>query len=727
MKGVIYTWDVSYGKVYYGMLPDDISGSTGTNVAAYTINNVSVLNTITSKTIILDTQKYTYDGGAKTPSVTVKDGNTTLVANRDYKVTYSNNTNVGTATVTITGQGNYIGTKTTNFSINKATIKVNISGTRHAYDGAAHGISISVGTPSTGAKVLYGTERGKYTLTESPKYTDAGTYPIYYKVTATNYNDLEGTQNLEITGIDVNTLTSTISTNTYKYDGTAKTPEVTIKEGQKNLQKDRDYRVAYSNNINAGTGTLTITGQGNYSGTKTINFTITAKDINSESITLEKNTYTYDGRAKTPVVTVKDGSKTLTANTDYKVEYSNNTNVGTATVAITGQGNYTKTITKQFTIIKADIVVEEQENTITYDGQEHGITPNITTELRNPTIKYGTSEDECNLVSSPKYVNVGTYKIYYEISADNYNQYKGSMNLVINAKSIKQLNLTVEQEKYVYNGAERKPALVLKDGNTILVLDKDYKVEYSNNKNVGTAKIEITGIGNYKENISHTFIIEKADPTYRVPSGIVTAYGSKLKDVKLPEGFSWEEDLETDVGELGLNTFTCTYKPEDTANYNIITGLKVTVKVTEKLVVNIEKYITTMAEDEKTIYISGINAETSLERVQRNIETNGIMTIFEADGTKVTDNKEEIKTGMKLEIKTEAEEINYIYVVTGDNNGDGKFNSKDLLKLARYLAKIEKDLTGEYLYASNVYADKVINQTDLLKMARVMSGLDYFN
>ena len=82
---------------------------------------------------------------------------------------------------------------------------------------------------------------------------------------------------------------------------------------------------------------------------------------------------------------------------------------------------------------------------------------------------------------------------------------------------------------------------------------------------------------------------------------------------------------------------------------------------------------------------------------------------------------------MKLEIKTEAEEMNYIYVVTGDNNGDGKFNSIDLLKLARYLAGIENDLTTEYLYASNVHEDEKVNQADLLKMARVMSGLDYFN
>ncbi|MCD8054100.1 MAG: fibronectin type III domain-containing protein, partial [Lachnospiraceae bacterium] len=75
------------------------------------------------------------------------------------------------------------------------------------------------------------------------------------------------------------------------------------------------------------------------------------------TVTLSATSYTYNGAAKTPTVTVKYGSTTLTKGTDYTVTYSNNTNAGTATVAVTGTGNYTGTVTKTFTISKASQTV----------------------------------------------------------------------------------------------------------------------------------------------------------------------------------------------------------------------------------------------------------------------------------------------------------------------------------------------------------------------------------
>ena len=63
----------------------------------------------------------TYNGNAHEPTVTVKDGATTLTIDTDYSVTYANNTNAGTATVTVTGKGNYAGiTGSGTFTINKA-------------------------------------------------------------------------------------------------------------------------------------------------------------------------------------------------------------------------------------------------------------------------------------------------------------------------------------------------------------------------------------------------------------------------------------------------------------------------------------------------------------------------------------------------------------------------------------------------------------------------------
>ena len=66
----------------------------------------------------------TYNGLAQTPTVTVKDGTTTLTSGTHYTVSYSNNINAGTATVTVTGMGNYTGTKSANFTITKAPLTI---------------------------------------------------------------------------------------------------------------------------------------------------------------------------------------------------------------------------------------------------------------------------------------------------------------------------------------------------------------------------------------------------------------------------------------------------------------------------------------------------------------------------------------------------------------------------------------------------------------------------
>ena len=56
-------------------------------------------------------------------------------------------------------------------------------------------------------------------------------------------------------------------------------------------------------------------------------------------------------------------------------------------------------------------------------------------------------------------------------------------------------------------------------------------------------------------------------------------YGSKLKDIKLPEGFKWEDDEEKNVGNVGNNIFYCTYTPNDISNYEIVKNIPVMIKV----------------------------------------------------------------------------------------------------------------------------------------------------
>ncbi len=107
--------------------------------------------------------------------------------------------------------------------------------------------------------------------------------------------------------------------------------------------------------------TLKITGKGNYTGEASATWTLVAKDIGdaSVSITLNSASYDYTGSAINPSYTVKDNSfttaKTLTVSQDYTANITDNTNVGTATLTITGKGNYKGTKTATFTINAKDV------------------------------------------------------------------------------------------------------------------------------------------------------------------------------------------------------------------------------------------------------------------------------------------------------------------------------------------------------------------------------------
>ena len=88
-------------------------------------------------------------------------------------------------------------------------------------------------------------------------------------------------------------------------------------------------------------------------GKTVIQVSVTAAQITASDVTIAEGTYTYDGKKKTPAVTVKYNSTKLQSGTDYAVSYSNNVDAGEASVKITAKGNYTGTVTKAFTIDKA--------------------------------------------------------------------------------------------------------------------------------------------------------------------------------------------------------------------------------------------------------------------------------------------------------------------------------------------------------------------------------------
>ena len=148
--------------------------------------------------------------------------------------------------------------------------------------------------------------------------------------------------------ISISKASVTLSTSTYAYDGKAKTPSVTVKVNGKTLKKDTDYTVSYSNNTKVGTATLKITGKGNYTGS--VSKTYSIKNNFKKATVSGISTKAFTGKNITQSITVKYNGKTLKKGTDYTVSYSNNKNIGTATVKIAGKGSYTGTITKTFKI-----------------------------------------------------------------------------------------------------------------------------------------------------------------------------------------------------------------------------------------------------------------------------------------------------------------------------------------------------------------------------------------
>lgn len=144
---------------------------------------------------------------------------------------------------------------------------------------------------------------------------------------------------------------STVSVANQVYSGKALTPKPTVKLGSKVLVASTDYTVAYKNNVNAGTATVTVTGKGYYSGTKSATFKIAAVSISGASVSVASQT--YDGYTKKPRVTVKVNGKTLSKNRDFTASYKNNVNVGTATVIVKGKGNYAGKASASFSIVKA--------------------------------------------------------------------------------------------------------------------------------------------------------------------------------------------------------------------------------------------------------------------------------------------------------------------------------------------------------------------------------------
>ncbi len=483
----------------------------GKLTATYTVTTQSLTN-IDISTI----EEEIYSGNAITPTVTINDGDVALTQDTDYTVVYTNNTDVGTATITITGKNNYTGEVTKTFKITAASIS------RCAY--TLESSLTYTGSALTPIPTI--TYNGK-TLVENTDYTlayknntDVGTATITIAGTG-NYTGSRDVT-FQITARNISSGALTIGSATYT--GTELTPTTTLVVNSKTLVKDTDYIVTCTDNVNSGTAMMTVTGKGNYSGTISKSFTISRRSI-SEAMIGDIASQQYTGSNIRPALNIVYNGMTLTQGSDYSCEYSSNVDLtNIAYVTITGLGNYTGEVTKTFAIVAHDISLDTftlATSTFSYTGEnvklEETLKVGTTTLLPNTDYTldiYKGSVSEANKVSEA--IDVGTYTLV----AMGKGNYTGSLStsFSITARDLTTGSIVLASDTITYTGEARIPAFQVKLG-SLLIDSSNYTVKIMQEAvevtpiAIGTYTIVVTGKGGYTGELSTTYSITQLDIT----------------------------------------------------------------------------------------------------------------------------------------------------------------------------------------------------------------------
>ena len=553
----------------------------------------------------------TYTGSQIKPSLTVKDNESgkTLVENTDYTLSYGENVNVGKGTVTVTGTGNYTGSKTVEFNIVKAdpTVTQRPTGKPGLVYNEQNQPLLNGGT-ATGGTIQYSTDGGQTWKDEIPTGKDANEngYSVQWRVTGDgNHNNSQPqTISVPIARADISAVTLTPTA--FTYDGSEKKPSEAVTATSKDNAGNAitltvpaaGYDISGNKGTNAGAYTATVTGKGNFKGTKTAAWQINKANFSDASrftATLAPTTYVYDGTAKTPAVTVKDGTKVLTLTTDYTVSYADNVNVGTGKVTVTGAGtNYEGTINLTFSITNLALTsVTVEPASLTYNGTEQTVTIK---EVKAGSLTLTAADYE--VVSGQKGTNVGEYTLTVKAKAGSNYAGQATTKWNITALSIANATVTLNPTTYTYDGTEKRPTATVTVGSLTLTAGTDFDVTYRDNVNAGTATATITGKGNYKDITSKTFTISQADLTSVTVKNSPLTYNGKQQTVLVDKVMAGSltvpaTDYEVVSGQKGTNVGEYTiqvsgkgnFKGTATAKWNIvrasITGAVVTLSPTE--------------------------------------------------------------------------------------------------------------------------------------------------
>ncbi|MBE5865550.1 MAG: hypothetical protein E7292_04950 [Lachnospiraceae bacterium] len=386
----------------------------------------------------VSTEKYT--GKAIKPEPEVWDGNGELCLEkgRDYTISYKNNKNAYTLkegeegfnakkapTMIIKGKGNYDQKLTVYFTIQPRDI-ANLTDTSIEADDILVEANGKVQKKSPVIKVN-GKKLGKNDFTVTyPALEDATLSAVAYKepgiypVVITGKGNYTGSRavNLIVAAKGTSLAKASIAkipaqefdgVNAVELDDTELVVTAKINGKKETLKKGVHYTVEYANNKAVGTATVTVKAieESGFAGFKKATFKVNGTSIAKATVEGVENRV-YSGSAQKLALKITASVKDvatgavqdviLTEGTDYKVAYSKNTNVGTATVTITGMGRYTGTIKKSFKITAADMadIVTAKDGQLTAKYVKGGAKPSLNlvfngkklTEGRDYTVTY---------------------------------------------------------------------------------------------------------------------------------------------------------------------------------------------------------------------------------------------------------------------------------------------------------------------------------------------------
>ena len=475
--------------------------------------------TADEKEIVLDTSyNYTYNGEEKKPGIKVMDGEIEI-PNEEYTVSYNNNINAGTATITISDveNGNYIINGIKEFAIEKSNHNITnpTPYTNLIYTGKPQ--KLIYGGNSTTGNIVYSTDDTNYSAT-IPQETDAGKYIVFCKVEGNNnFREYKDNFEIEIAHKEVTVTSKNISK---KYGENDPKLNTTI-SGRVSNEHKIDFTITREPGEDVGDYIITVTGeaiQGNYS-VSYVNgvFTVNAKTINP-TIVLTQESFTYTGDTQKPGIKVMDGEIEI-PNDEYTVSYSDDLiNAGTVTITITDKENGNYTIiekTKKYAIQKADglfTTVPTAKIGLVYSEVPQDLLDAGTSTTGTVYYSLGGSSYDTSI---PQATNAGSYTVYYKLlgDANHYDVQSKSINVTIAPKSLSEPTIELEEYSYTYDGSEKKPVVTLvKDGDTTIPTS-EYIIKYEDNKNVGTAKVLLSDKdgGNYDISGSKEFTIIPAE------------------------------------------------------------------------------------------------------------------------------------------------------------------------------------------------------------------------